>query len=212
VKGFFIVFEGVDGSGKTTQAKLLYEHLKDQGCEVKSVEEPGGTDVGELIRQITLSSQSRLEPLTELFLYEASRHELTYRVIRPALERGEIVLCQRYSYSSLAYQGYGRGLALEWVGKLNEWATGGLKPDIAFFLDVPAEEGLRRLGKARQPDRIECEGLEFLRRVEEGYRTIAKESPEVVVLDGTRGPKQVFGEILRTLAEMKGGEGGIHLR
>jgi len=209
MKGFFIVFEGVDGSGKTTQAKLLYEHLKGRGCEVRSVEEPGGTPVGELVRRITLSAESRLEPLTELFLYEASRHELTYRVIRPALERGEVVICQRYGYSSLAYQGYGRGLALERVNELNEWATGGLRPDVAFFLDVPAEEGLRRL--SRRPDRIEGEGLKFLRRVEEGYRAIAKESPEVIVLDGMRGPEQIFGEILRTLREMKGGEGGIRL-
>jgi len=212
MRGRFIVFEGLDGSGKTTQAKQLAEHLIGQGHKVVEIEEPGGTPVGELIRASLLAPEHSLEPLTELLLYEASRYELVRRVIRPALEDGAILICQRYSYSSLAYQGYGRGLPLERVEQLNEWATEGLKPDVVFFLDVPAEEGLRRLRVARRLDRIEGEGLEFLRRVERGYRALAERTVEMIRLDGTQSPEKLFGEILQALAGLKGGKGGLYVQ
>jgi dTMP kinase len=212
VKGFFIVFEGLDGSGKTTQAQRLARHLQQRGSEVISVEEPGGTPLGEHIRTILLDETSSLEPLTELLLYAASRHELTHRVIRPSLERGAIVICQRYGYSSVAYQGYGRGLPLRWVEELNERVTGGLKPSLTFWLDVPVQEGLKRLQQKRRPDRMESQGVEFLRRVEQGYREIAQKSPEVIRLNGMQEREQVFDEILRALEHAKGGQsGGIYL-
>ena len=213
MKGFFIVFEGLDGSGKTTQAKRLSRYFEEQGREVVSVEEPGGTPAGERVRVLLLDEKSCLEPLTELLLYQASRHELTRRVIRPALERGAVVICQRYGYSSLAYQGYGRGLPLDWVRELTERATEGVKPDVAFFLEVRADEGLKRVRRERHPDRMESQGLEFLRRVEQGYQELAAQYPEVVRLDGMRGPERLFEDILRALEPTKGGRsGGVYLR
>ncbi|OGF52750.1 MAG: dTMP kinase [Candidatus Fraserbacteria bacterium RBG_16_55_9] len=212
MKGCFIVFEGLDGSGKTTQAQRLFRYFEKRGREVIAVEEPGGTPFGERIRAILLDERSSLEPLTELLLYQASRHELTRRVIRPALERGAMVICQRYGYSSLAYQGYGRGLPLEWVAALTERATEGLTPSVAFFLDVPVEEGLKRVKRERQPDRMESQGLEFLRRVEQGYQELAAHHPEMVRLDGTKGPEHLFEDILRALEQTKGGQsGGVYL-
>lgn len=212
MRGFFIVFEGLDGSGKTTQAKRLARHFREQGREVVSVKEPGGTPVGERIREILLDERSHLEPLTELLLYQASRHELTRRVIRPALKRGAIVICQRYSYSSLAYQGFGRGLPLEWVTTLTEQATEGLKPSVAFFLEVPVEEGLKRLKQERRPDRIERQGVEFLRRVEQGYQRLARQNPEMIRLDGMQSPERLFEDVMRVLERRKGGgNGGVYL-
>jgi dTMP kinase len=210
-RGWFVVFEGLDGSGKTTQAMKLAQYLRDRGCEAVTVEEPGGTPVGERIREILLNTEEELEPLTELLLYEASRHQLVRRVIEPALSRGEIVICQRYAYSSLAYQGYGRELPLEWVEELNERATGGLRPDVVVWLDLPAEEGLKRRRRERGLDRIEGEGLEFLRRVERGYRELAQRHSEIVRVDATRDPERVFEEILQVLTERKGGQGGLCL-
>jgi len=209
-KGWFIVFEGLDGSGKTTQAGRLARHLEGRSHEVVSVEEPGGTPLGERLRELLLDARCDLSPLSELLLYEASRSELTQRVIRPALERGAIVICQRYTYSSLAYQGYGRGLSLEFIEELNQRATGGLTPDVVFFLDVPAEEGLRRLRGVREPDRLEEGGLEFLRRVERGYYELAERVPEMIRLDGTQPPERLFEGILEAL-KGKGGEGGLYM-
>ncbi len=193
-RGTFIVFEGLDGSGKTTQATKFAAYLQQRGVKVVAVEEPGGTPLGERIRELLLSKEDAPQPLTELFLYEASRHELVQSVIRPALARGEAVVCQRYDYSSTAYQGYGRGLPLEEVKTLNALATGGLRPDVVFWLDVPAEEALKRL--KRPLDRLEGEGLKFLKRVEQGYREIAREHTEVVRIDGTRDPEMIFQEII----------------
>ncbi len=192
-RGVFVVLEGLDGSGKSTQAERLVAHLRGQRYEVQAVEEPGGTPEGEAIRELLLRKD--LTPLAELFLYEASRNQLVRRVIRPALERGEIVVCQRYDYSTVAYQGYGRGLPLELIERVNEAATEGVRPDVVLFLDVPAEEGLARLRKGRRPDRIEDEGLRFLRRVERGYHELRRRRPEMVRIDGTRSPEAIFREI-----------------
>lgn len=204
-KGAFIVFEGIDGCGKTTQARRLARHLGEEGHEVVSVEEPGGTPAGERVREILLDAGSRLEPLSELFLLEASRHELVRRVIRPALERRGTVVCQRYGYSSLAYQGYGRGLELAFIEALNERATEGLTPDLVLWLDVPAEEGLRRFTGRRRPDRLEGEGVEFLKRVEAGYRALLERTTEMVRIDGTQGPERAFEAVLRALERAKVG-------
>jgi dTMP kinase len=212
VKGHFIVFEGLDGSGKSTQAQRLSRHFQQRGREVIAVEEPGGSPLGERIRAILLDGKSSCLPLTEVLLYEASRHELTQRVIRPALERGAIVICQRYAYSTLAYQGYGHGLPLERIEELSQWVTGGLTPSVAFFLDLPVEEGLQRLRREREPDRMESQGLEFWRRVEQGYHELARRHPEMIRLDATQDPERLFAEILQALERTKGGPvDGIHL-
>jgi dTMP kinase len=206
----FVVFEGLDGSGKTTQAAKFTAYLQRQGVKVVAVEEPGGTPLGEQIRELLLSKKDAPQPLTELFLYEASRYELVQGVIRPALARGEAVVCQRYDYSSTVYQGYGRGLPLEEVETLNALATGGLRPDLVFWLDVPAEEALKRL--QRPLDRLEGEGLQFLKRVERGYQEIAREHAEVVRIDGTRDPEMIFQEIIsvweRWVEAKEKGKGG----
>lgn len=207
VSGRLIVFEGLDGSGKTTQAERLTRHLRESGCEVLSVEEPGGTALGRTIRGILLRPEIELQPLTELLFYIASRHELVRRRIKPALDQGATVVSQRFTPSSVAYQGYGRGLELELIEELNRRATEGIEPDIILWLDLPPETGLRRL--QRESDRIEQEGLEFLQRVREGYEELAERIPQMVRLDGTRAEEDIFRSVLRTLKAFKGGQGGV---
>lgn len=180
--GLFIVFEGIDGAGKSTHLQKLLEYLRDAGIEALAVKEPGDTPLGERLREVLLSAESRLEPLTELMLYEASRCQLVHEVIQPALARGQTVISERFALSSLAYQGYGRGLSLDLISRLNREATGGLEPDLAFWIDLPPEVGLARLRGT--PDRIERAGLAFYRRVRAGYEALAQSNPKIVRLNG----------------------------
>ncbi len=203
-----IAIEGPDGSGKTTQAKLLAEHLRKQGYDVLVVEEPGTTALGRSIRAILLDSPDsqpqalEIEPLAELFLYEASRAQLVREVLRPALAAGKVVIADRYALSSLAYQGYGRGLPLELVRKLNELATDGLEPDLVFLLDLPPEEGLRRKVARRgreegvRRDRLESAALDFHRRVRRGYLELIKDHPRGYLLDGRMSPEELHQRIV----------------
>ena len=141
----FITFEGPDGSGKTTQVKRLAEHLRDRGCDVLAVREPGGTSISEQIRDVLHSLDNReMQPRTEILLYCAARAQLVGQVIRPHLQSGGVVLCDRYADSTLAYQGYGRGLDLPTLRMILDFATGGLKPDLTFYLDIDVEAGLKR--------------------------------------------------------------------
>lgn len=187
-----IAIEGLDGSGKTTQARLLVEHLRRLGREVLPVEEPGTTPAGRAIREILLDHGREIAPLTELLLYEASRAQMVREVVRPALEAGKIVVSDRFSLSSLAYQGYGRGLPLELIRELNKIATGGLEPDLTILLDISPEEGLRRKGFL---DRMEGSGLEFYRRVREGYLRSVPEPPRGEVFDAHAGREELFQRI-----------------
>lgn len=174
----FIVFEGGDGSGKSTQMRFLYNLLRRQGTAVKLAHEPGSTPLGESIRRLLAARRkfpvhgdvaSPISPEAELFLFEASRAQLVAEVIQPSLSGGVSVLCDRYMYSTVAYQGYGRGLDLKAVERLNKMATGGLQPDLVIFLDLPPEAALQRKATTTDMGRFEKEKMDFHRRVREGY-------------------------------------------
>jgi dTMP kinase len=189
----FITFEGVDGSGKSTQARLLVDRLRAAGRDVVGTREPGGTDIGEQIRDLLLHSE-RVAPWAEATLFSAARAQLVDEVIRPALARGADVVCDRYLDSSLAYQGLARGLGVERVLEVNLTVTSGLLPDRTFLLLVPGEVAAQRRG--RSPDRIESEGDEFAAEVDRAYREIAEIfAQRVVVLDGTEAPEKLAEEI-----------------
>ncbi len=191
--GGFITFEGIEGCGKTTQIELLKGYLEKKGLKVLPVREPGGTPIGERVRGILLNSEGDgMAPLTELFLYEACRAELVEKVIAPALKRGVFVICDRFSDSTVAYQGFGRGLKTDIV-LLNKLASNGLTPDVTFLLDLDPETGLKRAMKrinsntGLKEDRFEKETLDFHKKVRQGFLKIAKDDPKrVKVIDADR--------------------------
>ena len=186
----FIVFEGGDGSGKSTQAHSLNRRLRRRGIPVLLTREPGGTPAGETIRR-WLKSQHNLQPLTELLLFEAARTQLVESVIRPSLDGGSTVISDRYTASTVAYQGYGRGLDLGLIRQLNQMATGGLVPDLTVLLDLPAPVGLSRRGTAGA-DPFETAPEDFHRRVREGYHAQAAEDPtRWLVLDAAQSQRQL---------------------
>ena len=183
-KGLFIAFEGGEGAGKTTQAQLITQRLKRLGHEVVLTREPGGTSLGERLRDIIF--HPGLEPETELLLILAARAQLVAEVIRPALERGEIVVCDRYSDSTLAYQGYGRRLDLAATAAANEIATGGLRPDLSILLDLPVDAGLARKADGDEWDAIGQESREFHERVRRGFHELAATEPQRwLIVDAT---------------------------
>jgi dTMP kinase len=194
----FVTFEGIDGSGKTTQAALLAERLAARGEEAVLLREPGGTPLGERLREVLLDGPA-MTAAAEAALFAAARAELVATVIRPALERGATVVCDRYVDSSLVYQGVGRGLGIDAVLELNAVATGGLLPDRTFVLLLdPAESAARRPGA---PDRIEREDAAFVRRLDAGYRTIVSRFPDrCVALDATRPADELAEEVCERLA------------
>ncbi len=194
----FITFEGPDGSGKTTQFKRLADHLRDRGCDVLAVREPGGTSIGEQIRDVLHSLVNKeMQPRTEILLYCASRAQLVGQVIRPHLQSGGIVVCDRYADSTLAYQGYGHGLDLPTLRTILDFATGGLRPDITFYLDINAEEGLkRRKAGGGEWNRMDNLPVEFHRRVRAGYlEMVAQEPARWVVIDAAREAETIAKDI-----------------
>ena len=196
----FVTFEGVDGSGKTTQAELLAAHLSGQGREVVATREPGGTPLGERVRELLLEGEP-VSPWTEAALFAAARAELVEKVIRPALERGADVVCDRYLDSSLAYQGIARGLGVERVLELNLYVIGGVLPDRTFVLSLDPQSAESRLGSQR--DRIEREGSGFLAEVDRAYRELAGMFPgRVKILDGTLRPAELAGLVREELAAL----------
>lgn len=204
----FITFEGIEGCGKTTQINHLTSYLERIHNPLLVTREPGGTEVGEKIRQILLSSENdRIDPMVELLLYAASRVQHYREVISPALAQGKIVLCDRFADATLAYQGYGRGLDLEWIEKIHSQTMANVRPNLTFLLDLPVEEGLKRAFKrmenqTNKEDRFEKEALDFHRRVREGYLVLAKRDPKrIIILDGLKDEQTLHREIISHLPE-----------
>lgn len=203
MKGKFIVLEGSDGSGKSTLAGKLKDYYDHRGAKVLLTREPGGTDLGEEIRDMILRKQGEeMDPRTEALLYAASRAEHVFKKIKPAVEEGYIVLCERYILSSLAYQGYGRELGPQEVLKINEFATGSFRPDVTFYLKVDWQKTLQR--KIDQGgDRLELAGDAFFKRVQEGYQALAQ-SKGIHVLDAGKNPEEIYQECIKILEEVNG--------
>jgi dTMP kinase len=195
-KGLFITFEGIDQSGKSTQVERLEKRLNDNGYAVQSWRDPGSTLISEQIRDILLSSKNHgMNAITELLLYEAARAQIVAESVRPALEKNQIVIMDRFYDSTTAYQGYGRGLPLDTIAHANHIATGGLVPDLTFFIDVTWEESCRRKGKDVR-DRMESESRIFFDKVRRGYHSLTNDEPERVrLIDGTLS-KSVIEKII----------------
>ena len=197
-RGLFITFEGTDGAGKTTQIQRLTADLRRTGYDVCLTREPGGTPISEQIRDMLLNpDHSEMAATTELLLYAASRAQHVSEVIKPVLEAGKVVISSRFADAMVVYQGYGRGLDLESIHRLNRIATDGVTPDVTFVLDLPVEIGLQRVQNSRGGlDRLEREKIEFHRRLREGYQTIAQQEPQrLKMIDAQVSPKQVYAQI-----------------
>jgi dTMP kinase len=192
----FIVFEGGEGCGKSTQTRALYRRLSKDGFRAVLTREPGGTRLGERVRRhLKRTGETRISPLAELFLIATARAQLVSEIIRPELEKGKTVICDRFTPSTLAYQGYGRGLNTDALREVNDIATDGMSPDLIVLLDIPIEDGLGRK-KSKERDRFESESLAFHARVRRGYLDMAKADPERwLVVDG-RLPKKEIEEMI----------------
>jgi dTMP kinase len=193
----FLTFEGPEGSGKSTQIKLLADALTARGCDVLSLREPGGTSIGDQIRAVLHDLRNReMHPRAEILLYNAARAQIVEQAIKPHLARGGIVLCDRFADSTLAYQGYGRGLDLADVRHIVAFATQNLEPDLTLYLDIEVEAGLARRRTGGEWNRMDDQTLEFYRRVRDGYRQLmAKEPQRWVVIDAARGVDEVRRDI-----------------
>lgn len=203
----FVTLEGGEGSGKSVQTLRLKARLEGRGLSVVATREPGGTAVGEGVRGIVLHPPggARVEPLAELLLFEAARAQLVATVIRPALQRGSTVVCDRFADSSLAYQGYGRGLDLELIERLNAIATGGLRPDLTLLLDVPAGVGLARRREGGGLNSLDSEDLAFHERVRQGYLTLARREPaRWRIIDASRDVDEVADAVWSAVREWLG--------
>jgi len=211
MRGVFITLEGAEGCGKSTQSDLLASYLRGKGVEVVTTREPGGTPTGEMIRDILQhhASGEDIAPGAEVLLFAASRAQHVANVIRPALERGAWVVCDRFVDSSLAYQGGARGLGIDTVLAANEIALGGMWPEVTFWLELPLDAALARVvARGAHPDRFESEETAFHQRVHDAYAELAARFPERIVrLDARKSPEEVFADLLEAL-EPDPGEGG----
>ena len=201
--GKFITFEGCDGCGKSTQLRLLSEYLTEQKIPHIFTREPGGGKISEAIREILLNGKnSEMTDECEALLYAAARAQHLRDRVQPALEKGELVICDRYVDSSFAYQAYARGLGMNFVQKINHFALEEFSPDVTVFIDLTPEEAFARKHGAEENDRMEQAGLPFHRRVYEGYKAVAKEYPNrFICVDGRKTPQEIFGEVLSVLKE-----------
>jgi len=206
--GVLITFEGIDGSGKTTQARLFHQHLRARKVNCALYREPGGTPFGESVRRLLLNEGGRegkgqdFGPMAETMLFLAARAELMRQIVLPLLTKGSVVILDRFTDSTLAYQGYGRGLDVELLKRMNDAVTGGRSPDLTILVDLDPETALAR--HRRSHDRMELEGLEFMRRVREGYLAIAEaESERVMVLDGSRKETEIAADVNERVNKVK---------
>ena len=199
----FITFEGVEGSGKSLQARALYRRLFKLAIPALLTHEPGGTPLGEKIsRWLKWSQYTHMSPLTELMLFNASRAHLVNETIQPSLKSGKVVICDRYTDSTIAYQSYGRGLDLEIVEAVNNAAVQGLKPDLTVLLDIPAEAGLARKGDKKQ-DRFERENTAFHKKVREGYlKLAANDQKRWLVIDASQPRRKIAETIWQRFSQM----------
>jgi len=194
MSGFFITFEGADGCGKSTQMRFLAEYLEGKGISVVKTREPGGCPVAERIRDILLDNSSNMDGITEAMLYAAARAAHVRQIIRPALNAGQVVLCDRFIHSSLAYQGYGRELGEDLVRRINAPAIDGCLPDVTVFINVPPEWAFERMNEHKVHDRLESEDMDFHRRVFEGFTKLSQ-GPGIISIDA-KGTKFETREII----------------
>ena len=214
MRGLFISFEGIEGSGKTTQISMLSDHLLARGRSVRLTREPGGTLIGDRVRKILLDpANAALDPRAELLLYAAGRAQHLAELIRPALGDGTIVLCDRFSDATIAYQGFGRGLDKDLIGNLDRLVTGGMRPDLTVLLDIDASTGLARArGRnsrhgLQEEARFENERLPFHERVRRGYLELAKQEPgRFRVVDASKQPEEIQKEIRRIVDQLLNAE------
>lgn len=200
-KGLFITFEGADGCGKTTQLNLLKEYLERKGYDVILTREPGAKGLGIKIREILLNYDGEVSNRCESFLFLADRAQNIDIIVNPAIKEGKIVLCDRHTDSSVAYQGYGRGLDIEQIKTLNNLATGGKIPDLTLVFDVDIETSMKRVGNEK--DRMESAGVEFFNRVRNGYLEIAKQEPErIKVINSTKSIEDVHNQVLQVIEQI----------
>lgn len=204
MKGILISIEGPDGAGKSTQIALLQQYLEEKGYESLLTREPGGTEISEKIRSLILDKANiKMGAVTEMLLYAAARAQLVYEVIEPALQEGKVIICDRYVDSSVVYQGIARELGIDTVYQVNEYAIGGIWPDLTIHLDLEAKEGMRRKKKQTELDRMELETIEFHEKVCEGYRTLAKRDPErMKTIDAMQSIEEIQEEIRKYLNEI----------
>jgi dTMP kinase len=203
MKGIFISFEGIEGTGKTIQSRLLYEYLTKKGYEVILTGEPGGTRIGLKIRDLLLSVENKgMTPLAELLLYNASRAQHIQEVILPVMNKGAIVITDRFTDSTVAYQGYGRGIDLNIINSIKRMVAADLQPDITILLDLDVEVGLRRNRGINKVDRLELEDVEFHKRVRSAYLEIATKEPErIKLVDASEGIEQVHNKIIKIITD-----------
>lgn len=204
MSGFFISLEGIEGAGKSTQGRLLVDFLKGKGIDALFTEEPGGTEIGNQIRSILLSIENRdMSPITELLLYNASRAQHVEQVILPSLKQGTTVITDRFSDSTVAYQGYGRGIDLSLIDALDAIATGRLRPHLTVFLDLDVETGLRRNRRSNKTDRIEREEISFHERVRRGYQALASQEPtRIRAISASGSIEEIHAEIVRIVSTL----------
>ena len=202
MQGVFITFEGPDGSGKTTQIRLLAEYLDAKGYPVVMTREPGGTRISEDIRSIILDPENKeMDDMNEALLYAAARAQHVAQLIKPSVEEGKIVLSDRFMDSSIAYQGYGRDLG-DKIRIINEYAVAGMHPDLTFFLDLSAEAGISRANKRQKLDRLEQESIDFHKKVYEGYLALSKiYSDRYVIIDASRSIEEISKDIIGKFQE-----------
>lgn len=202
-KGYFIVFEGPDGSGKTTVADAVCNKLTAEGFDIVHTREPGGIDIAEQIRNVILDPKNTaMDARTEALLYAASRRQHLMEKVLPAIDAGKIVICERFVYSSLAYQGKARGIGIDAVYKINEFAIEGCKPDLTIYLDIDEKLGQSRINQRETKDRLDAESINFHHLVNEGYREILDKYKDIKIVDASKPVEEVINDSISLIMEL----------